>query len=210
VTPPALSRARAVGTALAVLDAEGPGAVTMRRVARDMGVPLMSLYRHVRSKDDLEGAMVAALVAAVRPAPEGEGWAAGLRAWAVAYREMVMRHPNAAALLATRPAAAYRGRADDVEQGLRVLADEGLSPAAARVHLRAALVAVTGFCNAQAAARAAAEEPPEAPDDDHPLLAALVADLRSGASADEVFDAMVSGVLAGIRDAIAEASRPRG
>jgi AcrR family transcriptional regulator len=204
VSTPVLSRARAVETALAVLDAEGPGAVTMRRVARDMGVPLMSLYRHVRSKDDLEGAIVEALVAGVRPQPEDEGWAAGLRAWAVAYRAMVMRHPNAAPLLAARPAAAYRGRADDVEDALRVLADAGLSPAAARVHLRAALVAVTGFCNAQAAARGSAEDIPDASDDDHPLLAALVADLRSGGYADEVFDAMVSGVLAGIREAIAD------
>jgi AcrR family transcriptional regulator len=203
-----LSRARAVEVALAVLDAEGPGAVTMRRVARDMGVPLMSLYRHVRSKDDLEGAMVEALVAAVRPEPDGDGWAAGLRAWAVAYRDMVMRHPNAAPLLATRPVAAYRGRADDVEEALRVLADAGLSPAAARVQLRAALVAITGFCNAQAAARASIEEAPPVPDDDHPLLAALVADLRSGASADEVFDAMVAGVLAGVAQAIERAAPP--
>lgn len=202
MTTTVLSRARAVETALAVLDAEGPGAVTMRRVARDMGVPLMSLYRHVRSKDDLEGAVVEALVAAVRPAPDGDGWDAALRAWAVAYRRMVMRHPNAAPLLATRPAAAYRGRADDVESALRALAAAGLTPAAARVHLRAALVAVTGFCNAQAAARQSAEEAPAAPDDDHPLLAALVADLRSGSYADEVFDAMVSGVLAGIARAI--------
>jgi AcrR family transcriptional regulator len=203
VSTAVLSRARAVEVALAVLDAEGAGAVTMRRVARDMDVPLMSLYRHVRSKDDLEGAMVEALVAAVRPAPEGDGWAAGLRAWAVAYRGMVMRHPNAVPLLATRPAAAYRGRADDVEEALRVLAEAGLTPVAARIHLRAALVAITGFCNAQAAARASSEEVPAAPDDAHPRLAALIADLGDGRHADEVFDAMVAGVLAGIEGAIA-------
>ncbi|MGE0029143.1 MAG: TetR/AcrR family transcriptional regulator [Thermoleophilia bacterium] len=210
MSPPVLSRARAVEIAIAVLDAEGPGAVTMRRVARDMGVPLMSLYRHVRSKDDLDGAVVEALVAGVRPEPRGDGWDPGLRAWAVAYREMVRRHPNAAPLLATRPAAAYRGRADDVETALRALAAEGLSAAEARVQLRAALVAITAFCNAQAAARASAEEAPEAPPDpDHPLLADLMADLRSGSYADEVFDAMVSGVVAGIDRAIADARAPR-
>lgn len=209
VSPPVLSRARAVEIAIAVLDAEGPGAVTMRRVARDMGVPLMSLYRHVRSKDDLESAVVEALVAAVRPEAAEGGWDAALRAWAVAYRAMVMRHPDAAPLLAARPAAAYRGRADDVETALRALAEEGLSPAAARVHLRAALVAITGFCNAQAAARRSAEEAPAPPDPGRPLLAALMADLRSGSSADEVFDAMVSGVVAGIASAIADARARR-
>ncbi len=209
VSTPVLSRARAVEVALAVLDAEGPGAVTMRRVAREMGVPLMSLYRHVRSRDDLEGAMVEALVAAVRPAPAGDAWAAGLRAWAVAYRDMVMRHPNAVPLLATRPAAAYRGRADDVERALRMLGEAGLPPVAARIHLRGALVAITGFCNAQAAARASAEAVPEGAGDDHPLLAALIADLAAGRHADAVFEAMVAGVLAGIERAIGE-GRPAG
>lgn len=209
MSPPVLSRARAVEIAIAVLDAEGPGAVTMRRVARDMGVPLMSLYRHVRSKDDLEGAVVEALVSGVRPQSRGDGWDAALRAWAVAYREMVMRHPTAAPLLATRPAAAYRGRADDVEAALHALAVEGLSPAAARVQLRAALVAISAFCNAQAAARRSAEEAPAPSDPDHPLLAALMDDLRTGSYADEVFDAMVSGVVAGIARAIADARAQR-
>jgi AcrR family transcriptional regulator len=203
---PRLSRERAVATALGVLDHEGPEAVTMRRVAREMGVPLMSLYRHVRSKDELDGALVEALIAGVRPAAADPSWDASLRAWATAYRAMVMRHPRAAPLLASRPAAAYRGRAHDVEAALRLLGDAGLAPAAARVQLRAALVAITGFCNAQAAAAGSAEEPP-APIDpaDLPLLADLVADVRAGSYADEVFEAMISAVVAGIERAIAGA-----
>jgi AcrR family transcriptional regulator len=206
VGAPTLSRERAIATALGILDAEGPEAVTMRRVAREMGVPLMSLYRHVRSKDDLEAAIVEALISGVRPASEDPSWDASLRAWATAYRGMVMRHPNAAPLLASRPAAAYRGRAHDVEAALRLLGDAGLAPAAARVQLRAALVAITGFCNAQAAAARSAEEPtaPVEPGD-LPLLADLVADVRAGSYADEVFDAMISAVLAGIERAITDA-----
>lgn len=52
-TDSALTVARIVATALEIADAEGIGAVSMRRVAADLGVAPMSLYRHVADKDDL-------------------------------------------------------------------------------------------------------------------------------------------------------------
>lgn len=208
----ALSRENAVRTALAILDREGAGALTMRRVAREMGVPLMSLYRHVRSKDDLEAALVAELVGSVRPAATDGEWDAGLRAWARAYREMALRHPHAAPLFAARPAAGYGARAEDVEAMLGVLRDAGLDAVAARVQLRATLVTVTGFCTVQAAARRAAESAPEEPGPDageHPMLAALLEDVRAMRHADAVFEAMVDAVVAGVRQAIAHAGAAR-
>ncbi|WP_233598968.1 TetR/AcrR family transcriptional regulator C-terminal domain-containing protein [Amycolatopsis sp. WAC 01375] len=48
-----LDRDRIVRTAIAIADAEGMAAVSMRRVATDLGVATMSLYRHVPGKDDL-------------------------------------------------------------------------------------------------------------------------------------------------------------
>lgn len=44
---------RIVGAAMAVIDTEGSAAVTMRRVASDLGVVASSLYVHVRNRDDL-------------------------------------------------------------------------------------------------------------------------------------------------------------
>ena len=40
------------------MDAEGLDAVSMRRVAREVGVEAMSLYNHVRDKDDLLNAVI--------------------------------------------------------------------------------------------------------------------------------------------------------
>jgi DNA-binding transcriptional regulator YhcF (GntR family) len=48
-----LTTERIVAAALTVADAEGIGAASMRRVAADLGVATMSLYRHVADKDDL-------------------------------------------------------------------------------------------------------------------------------------------------------------
>lgn len=48
-----LTTARVVATAVAVADAEGLAALSMRRVALELGVATMSLYRHVADKDDL-------------------------------------------------------------------------------------------------------------------------------------------------------------
>ena len=48
-----LTRAEVFETALALVDAEGLGALSMRRLGKELGVEAMSLYHHVRDKDDL-------------------------------------------------------------------------------------------------------------------------------------------------------------
>ena len=48
-----LTRERIIAAALRVMDTEGLEAVSMRRIAREVGVEAMSLYHHVRDKDDL-------------------------------------------------------------------------------------------------------------------------------------------------------------
>ena len=53
-----LTRERIADAALAIMDAEGLDAVSMRRVAREVGVEAMSLYNHVHDKDDLLGCVL--------------------------------------------------------------------------------------------------------------------------------------------------------
>ena len=48
-----LTRQRIIGAALHVMDTEGLEAVSMRRIAREVGVEAMSLYHHVRDKEDV-------------------------------------------------------------------------------------------------------------------------------------------------------------
>jgi hypothetical protein len=119
---------------------------------------------------------------------------------------MVAAHPNAASLLASQPAIAYAARPDDVEAMLRALGDAGLDPVGARVQLRTALVVITGFCHAQQAARGslASVSAPDGPTAvGHPLLAELIADVRAGRHADDLFASMLDGVVAGIEHAMA-------
>ena len=91
---PGLSLRRIVDAAVQVADVEGLGAVSMGRVAAQLGTAPMSLYRHVSSKEDLLTLMVDAAwgEAPERPTP-GEGWRVGLSRWAWALRGRARRHP---------------------------------------------------------------------------------------------------------------------
>src|SRR6266481_5572093 len=63
--PSQLSRDKIAATALAIADAEGFESVSMRRVAKEMGVGTMSLYYYVKTKADLIAAMDDALMGEV-------------------------------------------------------------------------------------------------------------------------------------------------
>jgi hypothetical protein len=91
---PALSLPRIVDAAVRVADAEGLDAVSMGRVAAELGAAPMSLYRHVSAKEELLRLMVDAAWgdSPGLPAP-GEGWRAGLSRWAWALRAGAKRHP---------------------------------------------------------------------------------------------------------------------
>jgi len=96
---PALSLGRIVDAAVRVADAEGLDAVSMGRVAAELGTAPMSLYRHVSAKEELLTLMVDAAWGPVSdgpasdgPAP-GEGWRAGLSRWTWALRAGARRHP---------------------------------------------------------------------------------------------------------------------
>lgn len=97
-----LTRERIVGTALRIMDAEGLEAVTMRRIGRELGVEAMSLYNHVRDKEDiLDG--VTEMVMGKFEIPERSGdWAEDMKALAREWRRLLGMHPNVMRLLAER------------------------------------------------------------------------------------------------------------
>ncbi|HJY70016.1 MAG TPA: TetR/AcrR family transcriptional regulator [Streptosporangiaceae bacterium] len=91
---PALSLSRIVAAAVRVADTEGLDAVSMGRVATELGTAPMSLYRHVSSKEELLTLMVDAAWDEAPGTPvAGEGWRAGLARWAWALRAGARRHP---------------------------------------------------------------------------------------------------------------------
>jgi AcrR family transcriptional regulator len=103
------TRAEITAAALALADAEGLDAVSMRRVAAALGTGAASLYRYVETRDDLLDLMsdaVAGEYALPEPEPEPEpdrDWLAGLVAVGEQSRAILRRHPWLAGLTITRP-----------------------------------------------------------------------------------------------------------
>ncbi|WP_327290415.1 TetR/AcrR family transcriptional regulator C-terminal domain-containing protein [Streptomyces sp. NBC_01198] len=94
---------RYVAAALAVADAEGLAAVSMRRVAGDVASGTATLYRYIANRDELVDLMVDA-VRGEEPLPEPtRDWRTDLAAFATALRATLMRHPWLAGELAGRP-----------------------------------------------------------------------------------------------------------
>src|SRR5919204_3347445 len=99
---PALSAERILDAAVELLDRDGLDALSMRHLGAALGVEAMSLYRHFPSKGRLlEGLAGRLLSELALPVPGSAPWTASVRVLARAYRQLLVRHPNAIPLLAT-------------------------------------------------------------------------------------------------------------
>ena len=97
-----LSRERVLRAAVALADREGVGALGMRSLARDLGVDPMSLYNHVRDKDDLLDGALDLVIGEVALVGDPSGWRPSLRATILDARATLKRHPWAKGVIATR------------------------------------------------------------------------------------------------------------
>ncbi|WP_163508949.1 TetR/AcrR family transcriptional regulator [Fodinicola acaciae] len=101
---PGLSRAEITAAAIRLADAEGLEAVSMRRVAAELGSGTMSLYRYVRRRDELVELMYDEVLGEHElPAEPSGDWRADLRRLAVQSRLVMLRHQWMAALFIARP-----------------------------------------------------------------------------------------------------------
>ena len=90
-----LSREKILEVALRVVDGEGMGALSMRRLGAELGVNPMSIYHHLPDKDAVVSGLVDLVFSGMRVRyPEGSTWKDRVRAWAGAYRDLVRAHPN--------------------------------------------------------------------------------------------------------------------
>lgn len=78
--------------AVRIADADGFAAVSMKRLADELGVTSMALYRYVDSRDEL-GVVMLELASEPPAASLPAGWRAGLGQWARDYRALLLRHP---------------------------------------------------------------------------------------------------------------------
>ena len=138
-----LSRRRIVAAALALAEADGVEKLTMRGVAKRLGVDAMSLYNHVASRDALLDAITESLLAELRlPAPTGD-LATDVRAVARAFRRAALAYPRCTPLVLTRQLATHAalGPTDAV---LAILDRAGFPPDRAVHALRTALAFLVG------------------------------------------------------------------
>lgn len=91
---PAFTIAEIVEAAMKIADQEGLGAVAMSRVAKTLGYSPMSLYRYVKSKDELLLHMQDAAFGVPKRQPAADaGWRQGLQTWALSLLDQLMSHP---------------------------------------------------------------------------------------------------------------------
>jgi AcrR family transcriptional regulator len=123
---PKFTRDQIASTAVEIADTEGFAAVSMRRIAAELGAGTMTLYYYVRTKDELVALMDNAMMAEVI-IPDEEvptHWYDALTAVAVRTWEVLMRHPWALHYLQNATAGPNGMR--HFEQSLAALADTGL------------------------------------------------------------------------------------
>ncbi|RSD20915.1 TetR family transcriptional regulator [Amycolatopsis eburnea] len=137
-----MSRDRILREALALVDEEGLDAVSMRKLARRLGVDPMSLYNHVDGKDALLDGVAEVLLAAI-PAPPPGGLRETMSALAHGFRDAMLGHPRAAPLVLTRQLASMTALAP-VEAVLGPLLAAGFPPERAVHGLRAVLAFLIG------------------------------------------------------------------
>ena len=97
-----LTRERVVGAGIELADRDGIESISMRRLAQELGVEAMSLYTHVHNKDDLLDGMVDAVIGKIPTSADGADWKTSLRQMVLAARSIVLTHPWAAHLIASR------------------------------------------------------------------------------------------------------------
>jgi TetR/AcrR family transcriptional regulator, tetracycline repressor protein len=147
-TRPSLSRDLVADRALEIADAEGIEAVTIRRLATELGVTPMALYWHFRTKEDLLAGLADRVLDALVPPERGGDWAADIRAAMAALVAAMRPHPQVAHLLPQRIVQHPKGL-DVTELALRTLGDAGFSEQQAGQLAMQAMRSVVGMVTSE-------------------------------------------------------------
>ena len=200
-----LTRTSVVQAALALADAEGVDALTMRRLGASLGVGAMAVYRHVPGRSSLLDLVVESVVDGlyndpqVRREPTDGDWQDYLRRLAEGLRRTAVAHPRVFPLVATRPPAAPWVRPPLrslrwVERFLQSLLDAGFTREQAAVAYRSFTASLLGQLLLEVAAEGVDTGPvpaddtaplPSDPLQDYPLLQEMAAELQQDRTGEE-------------------------
>jgi AcrR family transcriptional regulator len=122
-----LSRAEILDTALRIVDEEGVDALSMRRLARELGVEAMTLYHHFPNKEAiLDGVIMLALQAEAPTGPLPADWKEPVAASVTGFRRVLVNHPNVLPIMVAHPPTSPES-AVLIEGPLRFLSAAGFS-----------------------------------------------------------------------------------
>lgn len=97
-----MSRERVLGAAINLADNDGIDALSMRKLGQELGVEAMSLYNHVRNKEDILDGMVDVVFSQIDLPSSGVDWKSAMRQRAISARRVLLRHPWAIGLMESR------------------------------------------------------------------------------------------------------------
>jgi AcrR family transcriptional regulator len=97
-----LSRDRVLRAAVALADQSGIDSLSMRKLADELGVVPMALYKHVANKEELLDGMLDVVVGEIDPPVSGADWRIAMRQRILSARQALLRHPWASRVLESR------------------------------------------------------------------------------------------------------------
>lgn len=212
---PALDLERIADAAVAVADAENLAAVSMQRVAAELGYTKMSLYRYLPGKAELVALMVERAIGAPPVLPASH-WRGGLTTWAHRLLEGLLQHPWALEAL-TLPRPIGPNEMAWMEAAVSLLTGTGLTG-----HERLDTVAVLAGQVRVIAHQSRMNRHPEADlvtsisavlgehGDQYPAMAATMAEASRADGSDQAFDFGLDRMLDGLQVLIDQRSQLHG
>jgi AcrR family transcriptional regulator len=136
-----LNTARVLMAAVEIVDAEGAGALSMRKLAQSLDREVMTLYRYARNKAALLDGVVEVVLSELHINPDAEDWREELRQLARDFRQLALDHPHVVPLMVTRPLVIPLGLRPPgtlrpVENFLQLLVNVGFTPTDALLSYR--------------------------------------------------------------------------
>lgn len=201
-------------------DAEGVDALSVRRLARELGVTPMALYWHFDSKEALLHGLGDRLLAGLDlTIDERAPWPQQLRKFVVSLIAVLRAHPSAAVLIGTLPTAASDNALRATEVALSILRRAGFSPEEAAHVTRQIVRTTTSTVIAQLDEVPAPGEPAGATDTEaflrglpperFPRIIEAASSLSAREEPETFYDLLIELVVAGIEAAAARRHHPR-
>lgn len=135
--------------AIALIERDGPAALSMRRLGSELGVEGMAIYHHFKGREELLVAIGERLLEPLHELDLGNDWRGSCRRFAIALRDIAVARPATFQLLGMQPLDT-RAALEPVERLLGVLVGVGFTPAEALATYRATASYARGYALAEA------------------------------------------------------------